>query len=202
MAVAHLALDLGPRRERGHRVDHDHVDRARADEHVGDLERLLARVGLGDQQLVDVDADGPGVDRVHGVLGVDVGADAAVALRLGHDVHGERGLAGRLGPVDLDDAAPGQAADAEREVEGQRAGGDGLDVHVGALAHPHDRALAELLVDLAHGHLERLVSLHGWVPFSTRRTGRSRPYAGGVTITSVELQQRSSERLFDQAPSP
>ncbi len=67
--------------------------RAGADQHVGDLECLLARVGLGDEQLVDVDPDGRGVDRVHGVLGVDVGADAAVALRLGHDVHGEGGLA-------------------------------------------------------------------------------------------------------------
>ena len=96
VGVAHLALDLGPGRERGHRVDDDHVERAGADQHVGDLERLLAGVGLGDEQLVDVDADGRGVDRVHGVLGVDVGADAAVALGLGHDVHGERRLARRL----------------------------------------------------------------------------------------------------------
>ena len=90
MAVAHLSFDLGPRRERGDRVDHQHVDRARADQHVGDLERLLAGVGLGDEQVVDVDADGPGVDRVHGVLGVDVRADPPVALRLRHHVHGER----------------------------------------------------------------------------------------------------------------
>ena len=108
-----------------------HVERARADQHVGDLERLLARVGLGDEQLVDVDADGRGVDRVHGVLGVDVGADAAVALGLGHDVHGEGGLARRLRAEDLDDPAPGQAADAEGEVERERAGGDGLDRHRG-----------------------------------------------------------------------
>ena len=121
VGVAHLALDLGPGRERGHRVDHDHVERTRADQHVGDLERLLARVGLGDEQLVDVDPDGPGVDRVHGVLGVDVGADAAVALGLGHHVHGEGGLARGLRAVDLDDPAPGQAADAEGQVEGQRA---------------------------------------------------------------------------------
>ena len=58
MGVAHLALDLGPGHERGHRVDHEHVERARADQHVGDLERLLTGVGLGDQQLVDVHADG------------------------------------------------------------------------------------------------------------------------------------------------
>ncbi len=149
MRVAHLAFDLGPRRERGHRVDDEDVERARADQHVGDLERLLARVGLRDQQGVDVDPDGPGVDGVHGVLGVDVGADAAVALRLGHCVHGQGRLSRGLGPVDLHDAAPGQPTDAERQVQGERPGRDGVDVHVEVVAHPHDRPFAELLLDLA-----------------------------------------------------
>jgi hypothetical protein len=45
VAVAHLALDLGPGHERGHRVDDDDVERAGADQHVGDLERLLAVSG-------------------------------------------------------------------------------------------------------------------------------------------------------------
>ena len=157
MGVAHLALDLGPGREGGHRVDHHDVDGAGAHEHVGDLERLLARVGLGDEQLVDVDADGPGVDRVHGVLGVDVGADAAVALGLGHDVHGEGGLAGGLRAVDLGDPAAGQAADAEGEVEGQGAGGDRVDRHRALLAHLHDRALAVLLLDAGEAQLEGLL---------------------------------------------
>ena len=57
VAVAHLALDLGAGHERGHRVDDDDVERAGADQHVGDLQRLLAGVGLGDQQGVGVDAE-------------------------------------------------------------------------------------------------------------------------------------------------
>ena len=160
MAVAHLAFDLGPGHECGDRVDDEHVERARADQHVGDLERLLPRVGLGDEQIVDVDADGRGVDRVHRVLGVDVGADAAVALGLGDDVRGERRLAGGLRAVDLDDPAPGQPADAEGEVEGERTRRDRLDPDVAPFAEPHDRALAELLLDLAEGHVERLVTIH------------------------------------------
>ena len=171
MAVAHLAFDLGPRCERGDRVDDEHVERARADEHVGDLERLLAGVGLRDQQIVDVDADGRGVDRVHRVLGVDVRADAAVALRLGDDVHREGRLAGRLRPVDLDDAAAREAADAEREVEGQGTGGDEPDPHVEPFAHPHDRALPELPLDLAEGHVKCLVTLHRCSPWSSFGTG-------------------------------
>ena len=115
--VAHLALDLGLRHERRDRVDDDDVDRARAHQHVGDLERLLAGVRLRDQQVVDVDAELLGVVRVERVLGVDEGGDAAELLRLGDDLQRQRGLAGGFRAVDLDDAAARQAADAERDVE-------------------------------------------------------------------------------------
>jgi hypothetical protein len=107
VGVAHLALDLGPGHQRRHRVDDEDVEGSGADQHVGDLEGLFPGVGLGDEEFVDVDPDGAGVDRVEGVLGVDEGGDAAVALGLGHDVEGEAGLAGGLGAVDLDDPAPG-----------------------------------------------------------------------------------------------
>jgi hypothetical protein len=59
MAVAHLAFELGARHQGRDRVDHQHVDRARAHQRVGDLQRLLAGVGLADQQVVDVDAQLP-----------------------------------------------------------------------------------------------------------------------------------------------
>ena len=157
VAVAHLALDLGPGHERGHGVDDEHVERTRPDQHVGDLETLLTRVGLADQQVVDVHADRPAVDRVHGVLGVDVGARAAVALGLGDHVHRERRLARRLRAEDLDDPSPRQAADPEREVERERTRGDGFDADVAPLPQLHDRSLAELLVDLCERHVERLL---------------------------------------------
>ena len=115
--IAHLALDLGLRGERGDGVDRDHVERARANEQLADLERLLARVGLRDEQLVDVHADALRVGRIHRVLGVDEGADAAATLRLGDHVVDERRLARRLGAEHLDDASARQAADAERDVE-------------------------------------------------------------------------------------
>ncbi len=156
MGVAHLAFDLGTRRECCHRVDDHDVDCAGAHQHVDDLERLLAGVGLADEQLVDVDADGAGVHRVHGVLGVDVGADAAVALRLGHDVHGECGLTRGLRAEDLDHTTTRQTADAEGEVEAQRPCLDGLDAHRGLFAHPHDGPFAELLVDGCQRHIECL----------------------------------------------
>ena len=80
VAVAHVALDLGLGHQRGDRVDDDDVDGAGADEHVGDLERLLAVVGLGDEQLVGLDAELAGVGGVERVLGVDERGDAACLL--------------------------------------------------------------------------------------------------------------------------
>ena len=140
--------------------DDDDRDRAGAHQRLGDLERLLAGVGLGDQELVDVDAELLGVDRVERVLGVDEGADAALALLLGDDVQRQRGLARALRPVDLDDPALRQAADAERDVEADRAGRDRLDVERGRRSEPHDRALAEAALDLRQRGFERLLLVH------------------------------------------
>jgi hypothetical protein len=74
------------------------------------------------------------------------------ALGLGQDVVDERRLAGGLRAEDLDDAAAGHAADAQREVQRQRAGRDRVDLDLGAfVAHAHDRPLAELALDLGQG---------------------------------------------------
>ena len=159
--VAHLAFELGARHQRRDRIDHQHVDRAGAHQRVGDLERLLAVVGLRDQQIVDLDAELAGIDRIERVLGVDEGADAALLLGLGDDVQRQRGLAGGFRPVDFDHPAARQAADAERDVEPERAGGHDLDVHrLVVLAELHDRALAEIPLDLGQRRVQRLRLVH------------------------------------------
>ena len=160
MGVAHLALDLGLRGERGDRVDRDDRQRARADEQLGDLERLLAGVGLRDEELVDVDADLLRVGRVHRMLGVDEGADAAEALRLGDHVVDERRLARRLRAEDLDHATARQAADPERHVERERAGRDRADRDLSLIAHPHHGALAEIALDLPESRVQSLLAIH------------------------------------------
>ena len=82
--VAHLALDLRSRHERGDRVDDDAVHAAGADEGLRDLEGLLARVRLADEQLVHVHAAGPGVVRVERVLHVDEGDRKSTRLNSSH----------------------------------------------------------------------------------------------------------------------
>ena len=92
------------------------------------------------------------------MFGIDIGADATVALRFGNNVHGQGGLTRRFWAVDLDNATARQTANAECQVEGQSTGGDRLDLHGALLAHLHDRALTKLLLDLAECHVECLVA--------------------------------------------
>ena len=91
--VAHFAFELGLGRERGDRVDDDQINRAGAGERVHNFERLLAGVGLGNQQLLQVDAELLGVLDVERVFGVDKGAGAAELLHFSDDLQRQRGFA-------------------------------------------------------------------------------------------------------------
>ena len=162
--IAHLAFDLGLWHERSDRIDDDDVDAARAHQHVSDLEPLFAGIGLRNQQIADVDAELAGVDGVEGVFGVDIGRHTTLLLHLRDHLQAERRLAGRLRTVDFNHAAPRQAARPECDVEAERARGHDLQIILNlGLAHAHDRALAELLLDLRErgGQRFALVVVHG-----------------------------------------
>ena len=83
--VAHVAFEFRFRRQRGNRIDDHQADRAGAHQRIDDLERLLAGVGLRDQQFVQVDAQLLGIERIERMFGIDEGADAALLLFLGDD---------------------------------------------------------------------------------------------------------------------
>jgi hypothetical protein len=84
--VAHLTVELGFRHQRGHRIDNQHVNGSRANQRFSDLQRLFARVGLRDEQIVDVDAQLFRVAGIERVLGIDKGCQSARTLRLGNDL--------------------------------------------------------------------------------------------------------------------
>ena len=87
-------------------------------------------------------------------------SDAETRVKDLIDAQGDGRLAGGFGPEDLDDAALGDAAHAQRRVEHQAARGDDLDVVELALgAQLHQRALAKLLFNARQGDLERLFLL-------------------------------------------
>ena len=153
--VAHFAFQLGPGCECGHRVDDDQVHRARAHQAVNDFQRLLAGIGLADQQVLQVDAQLLCVLDVQRVFSVHEGALAALALHFGDHLQRQRGFAGGLRPVNFDHPSARQTAYAQGNIQAQRAGGDDLDVFNDfAFAQAHDGAFAELLLNLGQRDLQ------------------------------------------------
>ncbi|MCY1299177.1 hypothetical protein D9M70_486960 [compost metagenome] len=96
------------------------------------------------------------------MLGVDEGASGALLLGFGDDRQGQGGLARGFRTVDFDDTAFRQAADAEGNVQAERAGGNGRNGLALMVAHAHHRALAELAFDLSQsrGQGALLVLVH------------------------------------------
>ena len=160
MRVPHLPLDLGTGHEGRHGVHDHHVYGAAADQHLGDLESLLAGVRLGHQQVVHVHTQLAGVPHVQRVLGVDEGRDASLPLGIRDDVEAKRRLPAGLGPVDFADAAPRDATDADRGVEVDGARRDHFDLAVEPIvAHSHDGPLAVGPLDLADRGVQGLLLL-------------------------------------------
>ena len=119
--VAHFAFKLDAGDKGCDRVNDNDVNRARAHEAFGYVERLLAGVRLRDEQTVDIDAQRTGVCRLERVLDVDVCRLAAGLLSRRDDVQRKRCFTRSLGSVYLDDPALGNAAYAESKVERERA---------------------------------------------------------------------------------
>jgi hypothetical protein len=152
--VAHLPVEFGLGDEGGDGVEDDDVDRVGADERLHDVEGVFTGIGLGDEQVIEIYPDDAGVFRVECMFDVDEGGEPAFFLGLGDHAQTEGRLTGGFRSVDLDDAALGQAADAEGEIHGEGAGGEGLDLHLGVGAETHDGAVAELFGDGREGELD------------------------------------------------
>src|SRR5690606_11192225 len=111
-------------------------------------ESLLAVVGLRDEKALDVHPKLRRVNRVECVLGVDESRSEAHALGLGDHMERESRFARGFRPVDFDDAAARQAADADGEIEAERARRDRVDLLDWTVAETQNRALAEVLLYL------------------------------------------------------
>ena len=160
MGITHLALDFRARHQRRDRIDHQNVDGVGAHQRIDDFERLLTRIGLRHDQFVDVDAQLLGIARIKRMFGVDERGRAADLLRFGDGMQRQRRLARTFRAVNLDDPPLGQAANAKRDVEAERAGRDRFDLQLFARPQLHRAALAEGAVDLGQRRVQCFLSVH------------------------------------------
>src|SRR5262249_2255068 len=145
VAVAHFAVKLGLGDQGRDRIDHQHVDRPGGDQGGGDLKRLLAKVRLGNQEIVDIYSELASVDRVKRVLDHEARGHAGGFLRVGGHLQGNGRFAGRLRSKDLADASTGESSDSQGRVERNGPGGD--------YRHRNDRILRSEAQDGAFSEL-------------------------------------------------
>ena len=148
--IAHLALNFRAGRQRRNRVDDHNVDRAGAHKRVGDLQRLLAGIRLRNQHIVDVHAQSTGISGIQRVFSVHKGRFAAFFLGFCHNVQCQRRFARGFRTVNLNNTALGHAADPQRQIQRQRAGGNRFHIGVQVFAQPHDGAFSVHFFNLLH----------------------------------------------------
>ncbi len=93
VAIAHLAIQFGLRHQGRNGIDHHDIDTAGGHQRAGDFERLLTIIGLGHDQVVHVDTQLAGVDRVQRVFGVNERGRSADLLSLRDHLQGQGRLA-------------------------------------------------------------------------------------------------------------
>jgi hypothetical protein len=119
VTVPHFAFQLRAGYEGSDGIDDENVNGAGANESIGDFQRLLAGVGLADEEVVHIDSELAGIDRVKSMLGVDESTGAAAPLGFGDSMESESGFAGAFRSVDFNNAAAREATDAEGKIEAE-----------------------------------------------------------------------------------
>ena len=119
--------DLGRGRARvraGREIEDEDVDRAAGEEHPGDRQALVERLGRQHDEPVEANPAGGGLDRVERPGEIEPGDDRAVGLGLGDESQGEGGGTGARGASQGHAGAPREAARPDDRVEGREAGPD------------------------------------------------------------------------------
>ena len=105
-------------------IDHEDVDGATGEEHPGDRQALVERLRGEDDEPVQLDTAGGGLDRIERPGKIQPGDDRTVGLGLGDEPQGEGGGTGARGAAEGDAGRARQAARPEDRVEGREAGPD------------------------------------------------------------------------------
>ena len=153
MRVAHLAFDFSLGNKCRDGVDDNDVNAARTNQHVGNFQRLLTSIRLGDQEVIRVDAKGACIDGIKCVFSVDKCGVSTCFLRAGNCMKRNGRLTGGFRAIDFNDAPPRQTTNSKSDIKSQRTSRDHLHRGTRIISQSHDRTLTKLLINLREREL-------------------------------------------------
>ena len=168
MCISHVTVDLCLRHQCRDRVDDHDIQRAGTHHGLGDLQRLLSGVRLGDIEVVNIHADILRIDRIQCMLRINKTGNTVSSLHFRDHMQCDRCLTTGFRTVDLHDPAAGNPAEAECQVQAQGTGGNCLYIHMGrCIPKTHHGALSIRFLDLCNSSIQcfQLVFLcHSFLP--------------------------------------
>jgi hypothetical protein len=144
--IGDLARLVGPGQSTAGQVEDEHVDRPPGEEAARDAQTLV-KAGRGDDdEPLEADAAGDGLDRVEAARQVEPGDDRALGLRLGGHTQAKSGAAAGALATDRDAGRLRETARPEDRIECGEAGADDAIVGSGLVGrvgvgrvHGHER---------------------------------------------------------------
>ncbi|MNC32583.1 hypothetical protein D3C75_809450 [compost metagenome] len=149
VGIPHLAFDFRLRHKSRYGVHNNDINGAAAYQGFRNLQRLLAGIRLGQEELVYVDAKLAGIQRIQSMLRIDECGLSACLLHLCDGMQCNCCFTGGFRSVYFNNPPTRKSAYAKGNIQSQRTAGDGLHLHVGRFSKLHNRAFAELLFDIA-----------------------------------------------------
>ena len=116
-SIGDLRRLVGPGQSTAGQVEDEHVDRPTGEQAAGDAQALVQAGRGDDDEPLEPDAAGDGLDRVEAARQVQPGHDRAGVLGLRRDPQGERRPAAGAVAADRDAGRPRQAARTEDRIE-------------------------------------------------------------------------------------
>jgi hypothetical protein len=123
-SIGDPARFVGPGQSTAREVEDEEVDRAAGEKTAGDAQALVEAGRGDDDEPLEVDSPGDGLDRIEAARQIEPGDDRALRLRLRGDPQAERGPAAGAVAADRDTGRLREAAGAEDRVERGEAGAD------------------------------------------------------------------------------
>ena len=112
-----VAFNLGTWRQGCDRVNDHQVNTARTHQRIGNFQRLLARVRLGNQQIRQVHTQFLSVTNVQSMLSIDKRTSTTQLLHFSNRLQRQCGFTRGFRTINLNYAATWQATDAERDIQ-------------------------------------------------------------------------------------
>ena len=133
---------------------------------IHNLKCLLARIRLGNEEILGVDTQFARILRVECVLRIDKCGKSSCLLCLCNHMEGDSGLTGGFGTVNLNNPAARDTSNAKGNIERQDAGRYHLNIHIClGFTKTHDGTFSVIFFNLLERVFQCLFARHGLVAF-------------------------------------